>query len=282
MNPMEHLFELIGESAPYVEVYDVAVDNGVVFSKFRPEQQRYAETTLMSCSEGLRSMAVTGVLACAAANPIKSRHYYLATKADIQVFPVQATAAKSFRCMGRVDRIEQSKRFPSYTVTVTCVTDKGERYAVTEVECVGLNEEQFVELKGADAAPAVEWVPGQPSPYENPVRPMQIEWIRPGEELRATLEGFRREDFAGHFARRAMGPASILGGNACTLLRHFPGFDAYQITRCVLACQRCLLPGEQLQLHCVREQADHFRITAHNDKGKVLSTFHIDARAHGH
>ncbi|WPB82890.1 hypothetical protein KYC5002_32555 [Archangium violaceum] len=62
---MENLFELIGESAPYIAVYDVAVDNGVVYSKFKPEQRRYAETTLMSCSEGLRT-------------------YYLATKADIQ------------------------------------------------------------------------------------------------------------------------------------------------------------------------------------------------------
>jgi len=229
----------------------------------------------------VRTLAVHGVLTCAAANPIKSRHYYLATKADFQVFPVQATAASSFRCRGRVERIDQSKRFPFYTATVACITDKGERYASIELECVALNEEEFVELKGADTAPAVAWAPGQPSPYENPVRPMQIEWVRPGEELRTTLEGFRREDFAGHFARRAMCPVSILGGNAFTLLRHFPGFDAYQITRCVLSCQRCLLPGERLQLQCVREQADHFKITAHNDKGKVLSTFDIDARAHG-
>lgn len=277
---MENLFELIGESAPYVEVYGLAVDNGVVFSQFRPEQQRYAETTLMSCSEGLRTMAVHGVLTCAAANPIKSKHYYLATQADIQVFPVQATTAKSFRCMGRVDRIDQSKRFPSYTVTVTCLTDKKERYAVTQVECVGLNEEQFVKLKGADTAPSVAWVPGQPSPYENPVRPMRIEWVRPGEELRTTLEGFRHEDFAGHFATRAICPVSILGGNACTLLRHFPGFEAYQITRCVLTCKQASLPGERLQLHCVREQAGHFRVTAHNDQGKLLSTFDMDARAH--
>jgi hypothetical protein len=71
---MENLFELIGETSPYVEVYDVAVDNGVVFSRFRPEQQRYAETTWMSCSEGLRTLAVHGVIACAAANPIKSKH----------------------------------------------------------------------------------------------------------------------------------------------------------------------------------------------------------------
>lgn len=281
MSPMDSLFELIGESAPYVEVYDVAVDNGVVYSRFRPEQQRYAETTLMSCSEGLRTLAVHGVLTCAAANPLKARHYYLATKADIQVFPVRATAASSFRCMGRVERIDTSKRFPCYTVTVTCVTDGGERYAVTELECVGLDEEAFVKLKGADAAPAVEWVPGQPSPYATPVRPMRIEWIRPGEELRTTLEGFRREDFAGHFARRAMCPVSILGGNAFTLLRHFPGFDAYQITRCVLTCKQASLPGERLQFHCVREQAGHFMITAHNDTGKLLSTFHIDARAHG-
>lgn len=142
------------------------------------------------------------------------------------------------------------------------------------------SQDEFVKLKGADAAPAAAWVPGQPSPYENPVRPMRIEWIRPGEELRTTLEGFRREDFAGHFAKRAMCPVSILGGNACTLLRHFPGFDAYQITRCVLTCKQASLPGERLQLHCVREQADHFMVTAHNDQGKLLSTFHMDARAH--
>ncbi len=277
---MEKLFELIGESAPYVEVYDVTIDNGVVYSKFKPEQQRYAETTLMSCSEGLRTMAIHGVLACAAANPIKSKHYYLATKADIQVFPVHVTSVNSFRCVGRVDRIDQSKRFPFYTVTVSCYTDGGERYAITEVECVGLNEEEFVNVKGADAAPAVVWCPSQPSPYKNPVRPMQIEWVRPGEELRTTLAGFRREDFAGHFATRAMCPVSILGGNACALLRHFPGFDAYQITRCVLTCKHASLPGASLQLNCVRQQADHFMVTAHDDKGKLLSTFHIDARAH--
>ena len=92
----ENILELIGESAPYVEVYDVTVDNGVVYSRFRPEQQRYAETTLMSCSEGLRTMAVHGVLACAEANPIKSKHYYLATKADMQVFPVRATTVNTF------------------------------------------------------------------------------------------------------------------------------------------------------------------------------------------
>jgi hypothetical protein len=99
MNPETILFDLIGESAPYVEVYDVTVDNGVVYSSFRPEQQRYAETTLMSCSEGLRTMAVHGVLACAEANPIKSKHYYLATKADIQVSPVHATTSSSFKAV---------------------------------------------------------------------------------------------------------------------------------------------------------------------------------------
>lgn len=46
-------------------------------------------------------MAVHGVLTCAAANPIKSRHYYLAMKGDMQVFPVDATTASSFRCVGR-------------------------------------------------------------------------------------------------------------------------------------------------------------------------------------
>ncbi|WP_224243159.1 hypothetical protein [Hyalangium gracile] len=277
---MENLFELIGESAPYVEVYDVAVDNGVVYSQFRPEQQRYAETTLMSCSEGLRTLAVHGVMTCAAANPIKSRHYYLATQADLQVFPVHATTANSFRCMGRVDRIARAKNFPFYTTTVTCFTEKGERYAALELTCVGLNEEEFVKLKGTDAAPTMARVPGQPSPYVNPVRPMQLEWIRPGEELRATLEGFRREDFAGHFDMRAMCPVSILGGNACSLLRHFPGFDAYQITRCVLTCKQASLPGEKLHLGCVRERDDHFTVTAHNGQGKLLSTFQIDARAH--
>ncbi|OJT18171.1 hypothetical protein BO221_42570 [Archangium sp. Cb G35] len=277
---MENLFELIGESAPYVTVYDVAVDNGVVYSKFKPEQRRYAETTLMSCSEGFRTLAVHGVLACAVANPIKSRHYYLATKADLQVFPVHATTTDFFRCVGRVDRIEQSKRFTFYTEAVTCFTAEGERYAVLDVEYVGLNEEEFVKAKGTDAAPAVVLAPGQPGPYVDPVRPMQIEWIKPGEALRATLEGFRREDFAGHFATRAMCPVSILGGNVCSLLRHFPGFDAYQITRCVLTCKHASLPGEPLQLSCVREGAGHFMVTAHNDSGRLLSTFHIDVQAH--
>lgn len=277
---MEHLFELIGESVPYVAVYDVAVDNGVVHSKFKPEQRHYAETTLMSCSEGIRTMAVHGVLACAVANPIKSRHYYLATKADFQVFPVHATTTGFFRCVGRVGRIDQSKRFPFYTETVTCFTEGGERYAVLEVEYAGLNEEEFVKAKGADATPAVALVAGQPSPYVEPVRPMQVEWIQAGEALRATLEGFHREDFAGHFAIRAMCPVSILGGNACSLLRHFPGLDAYQITRCVLTCKHASLPGEPLHLSCVRERADHFMVTAHNDSGRLLSTFHIDVQAH--
>lgn len=280
MMSLENLLELIGESAPYVEVYDVAVDEGVVSSKFRPEQQRYAETTLMACSEALRTLAVHGVLACAAANPIKARHYYLATRADLQLFPVRTTTASSFHCVGRVDRIAPSKRFSFYTATVTCFTDGGERYAALEVECAALNEEQFVKLKGADAAPAVAPVPGQPSPYVNPVRPMRIEWLRPGQELRATLEGFRREDFAGHFDTRAMCPGSILGGNACALLRHFPGFEAYQVTRCVLSCKHALLPGEPLQLICVQEREDHFMVTAHNGKGKVLAAFQLEARLH--
>jgi hypothetical protein len=277
---MENLFELIGESAPYVAVYDVAIDNGVVYSKFKPEQQRYAETTLMSCSEGFRTMGVHGVLACAVANPIKSKHYYLATKADIQVFPVHATTTDFFRCVGRVDSVDRSKRFPFYTETVTCFTDGGERYAVLEVVYASLNEEEFVKAKGADATSAVALVPGRPSPYADPVRPMPMEWIQPGEELRATLEGFRREDFAGHFGIRAMCPVSILGGNACSLLRHFPGFDAYQITRCVLTCKHAFLPGEPLHLRCVRKRADHFMVSAHDDSGRRLSTFHIDARAH--
>ncbi|NTX52236.1 hypothetical protein [Myxococcus sp. CA039A] len=279
---MANLLDLIGESAPYVHVYDLVVDNGVLHSRFKPEQQRYGETTLMSCSEALRTLAVHGVLTCAAANPSQGRHYYLAARAELQVFPIQATTSGSFHCVGRVERIEQRKQFPYFKATTTCFTEDGERYAVMDGECIALPEAAFVAIKGADASPVGVRAPGQPSPYRDPVRPMKLEWTKPGEVLRAELEGFPREDFVGHFDVRALCPLSLLAGNAFSLLRHFPGFDAYRISKCLATCKDVPLPGEPMLFNCIAEAAGQFKLTAENGQGKHLAAFHLEARPDSH
>ncbi|MFY2562906.1 hypothetical protein ACN469_35260 [Corallococcus terminator] len=275
---MQNLLELIGEAAPYVRAYDVVADNGVVHARFKPEQERYAETTLMSCSEALRSMGIHGTLVCAAANPRKVKHYYLATRAEVRVLPVQASHADVFHCEGRLVRMDSSQRFPVYTAAMTGFTSGGERYVDAEADYVAFDEQQFVSVKGADDTPMAAWTSGRPSPYERPVSPMRMEWVRPGEALRATLGELRHEDFAGHFPLRALCPVSILGGHACTLPCHFPGFEAYQITRCLLTCRSASRPGEPVDLTCVAEGAGRFVVTALDARGKVLSTFYIDAR----
>ncbi|MFY2558066.1 hypothetical protein ACN469_10580 [Corallococcus terminator] len=274
---MANLIDLIGESAPYVNAYDLNVVDGVLHGRFKPEQQRYSETTLLNCSEALRFSALHAVLTCAAANPVQAKRYYLAAKADLQVFPVKATRTKSFRCEGRVTSIEEKQQLPYFKATATCFTEEGERYAVMHGECITLTEEKFVAIKGADEAPAKAWTPGQPNPHQNPVRPMKLDWVKPGEVLKAQLDGLTREDFAGHFDVRAICPLTILVGNAVSLVSHFPGFDVYRINRCMSSCKDVPFPGESVRLTCAAEAAGQFKITVENAQGKFLAAIQVDA-----
>ncbi|WP_408891377.1 hypothetical protein ACJ2CR_17435 [Myxococcus faecalis] len=243
---------------------------------FKPEQRRYSETTLLSLSETLRSMALHGALIAAAANPVKARHYYLGSRADLRVFPVEATQSKVFQCVGRLDGIDRSNLFPIYKVSGTCLTDKGERYAEMDGALLVLTEEQFIGLKGADASARPTWFPGQPSPYADALRPRALEWLEPGRMLRTSLPGFPREDCAGHFDLRALCPMTLVLANACALVRHFPGYERYWISRCVFSCKDVVDPGQAQRLTCVFDGVGRFVITVESDEGQRLARFKLE------
>ncbi|MFY1830963.1 hypothetical protein ACN47A_33945 [Myxococcus fulvus] len=274
---MESLLELLGETAPYSGFFDVTADNDVVRGWFRPEQPRHAETTLLSCSEALRYLGLHTGLTCAAANPVKARHYYLAIRADLQVFPVEATRSEVFLCVSRLEARDDSRAFPICQVSGVFLTDTGERYAEVEGRVLALTEEAFVGLKGRDAVTSPSWSPGQPSPYLEPLRPMALEWMEPGRMLRATLPGFRREDFAGHFDLRALCPGSLLSANACSLVSHFPGYGRYWISRCVASFKDVAVPGQAQTLTCVFDGDGQFRVSVESAEGKRLAGFKLEA-----
>ncbi|MFY1830962.1 hypothetical protein ACN47A_33940 [Myxococcus fulvus] len=253
------------------------VKDDLVFSWFKPEQQRYSETTLLSCSEALRSMALHGALIGAAANPVKARHYYLGSRAELRTFPVEATDSEVFQCVGRLDGIDRSNLFPIYRVSGVCLTDKGERYAELEGALLVLTEEEFVGFKGADASGPLVGPRGQPSPYADPLRPMTLEWMEPGRMLRASLPGLPREDFAGHFDIRPLCPLTLLAANACSLVGHFPGYGRFWISRCTLSCKDVAAPGQSQRLTCVFDGAGRFMVTVEGEEGQRLARFKLEA-----
>ncbi|GEN12941.1 hypothetical protein SAMN05443572_11395 [Myxococcus fulvus] len=275
---MKPLLELIGETAPYVRAFDVTVkEDGAVLGWFKPEQQRYAETTLLSVSEALRSMALHGALIAAEANPVKARHYYLGSRAELQVFPVEATGLEAFQCEGRLVGIDHSDLGPIYRVKGSCRTDKGELYAELDGALLVLTEEEFVGLKGADVSPRPRWTPGQPSPYADPLRPMTLEWTEPGKMLRASLPGLPREDFAGHFDIRPLCPMSLIVANAASLLGRFPGYERFWIRHCSFSCRDVVDPGQAQRLICVSDKPGRFVVTVESDEGQRLGRFKFEA-----
>ncbi|MCK8500081.1 hypothetical protein [Myxococcus fulvus] len=273
---MKPLLELIGETAPYARAFDVTVKDDVVLGWFKPEQRRHSETTLLSLSETLRSMALHGALIGAAANPVKARHYYLGSRAELRVFPVEATESEVFQCVGRLEGIDRSNLFPLYRVSGMCLTDKGERYAELDGALLVLTEEEFVGLKGADASARPSWSPGQPSPYADPIRPMTLEWMEPGRMLRASLPGLPREDFAGHFDLRPLCPLTLTLANACSLVAHFPGHGRFWVSRCAISCKDVVDPGQAQRLTCVSDGAGRFVITVESDAGQRLGRFKLE------
>ncbi|AKF85176.1 hypothetical protein MFUL124B02_10210 [Myxococcus fulvus 124B02] len=275
---MEDLLDLIGETAPYARLFGVTSKDDVVLCWFKPEQQRHAETTLMSCSEGMRAMGVMGALVGASANPSKAcRHYYLGLHADFRAFPIEATDSEVFQCVGRLEKVRRSKLGPIYQVSGACLTDRGERYAEMEGALLGLTEEEFVNFKGRDTAAPAPWTPDMPSPYVDPVRTLDVQWLEPGRKLRTTLPGFRREDFAGHFGIRPLCPVSMLSANACSLVSHFSGYEKHWISRCTLVCEDVVAAEQEQRLTCVQEDGGRFSVHVESGEGRSLAQFKIDA-----
>ncbi|AKF85175.1 hypothetical protein MFUL124B02_10205 [Myxococcus fulvus 124B02] len=274
---MKPLLELVGETAPYARAFDVTVKGDAVLGWYKPEQRRYSETTLMSFSETLRTMAFHGALVGAEANPVKERHYYLGSRAELRLFPVEAPDAKAFQCVGRLDGIDRSNLFPIYRVSGACLTDRGERYAELAGSLLVLTEEEFVGLKGADASPRPVWTPGQPSPYADPLRPMALEWKESGRMLQATFPALAREDFAGHFDIRPLCPLSLVSASACALVGHFPGYARFGIRRCELSCKDVVDAGQAQRLTCVFDGGGQFVISVESEEGQRLARFKLEA-----
>lgn len=79
------ILQLIDVHPPYFALHEVRVyPDQTVTARIQAEQPTGYENGPVSCTEACRHMAILGSVSCALANPVKSRHFYLAGEGSYQ------------------------------------------------------------------------------------------------------------------------------------------------------------------------------------------------------
>lgn len=91
---LSQVFDLVSVRPPYFHLSDVRVDGTKVQALLPEPTKSIDELGALTAAEAARHMAILGSYACALANPVKTRHYYLAKRGEIQSYNFLAKAEK--------------------------------------------------------------------------------------------------------------------------------------------------------------------------------------------
>jgi hypothetical protein len=267
-----HLLQLIGETSPYVALRDIFIDDAQVVATFRRDQQRYKESTTVSCSEASRTMAIHGCLAAAHANPVARKHYYLAVKGSIDwadggLLPHSDELFLSGRVIGEVKKLVEAE--------VQCFTSRGELYATFQSHYLVVPEEDFFAKMGRSESASLGEERLDFNPYADPLRLEHIRYDGDKETVEATLGATTDADFRGHFDGCPLCPVAIVGGNLFAMIGHFPGVESYSIRRMSYVCRRATRPGERVRLVCEKTSASAYRLSTFDGQDKLVNRFDV-------
>eukprot|EP00611_Tribonema_gayanum_P027709 TRINITY_DN6928_c0_g2_i2.p1 TRINITY_DN6928_c0_g2~~TRINITY_DN6928_c0_g2_i2.p1 ORF type:complete len:360 (-),score=50.75 TRINITY_DN6928_c0_g2_i2:1051-2130(-) len=256
------LLRLIDVGFPYNKLEQLRrSDDGLsAFASVRRESDCSHEPfSPMTLAELARHSAILGSIAAAAANPLKSKHYYLATQGECELATPDKLAPlptddSNHGMMHLQARMTHPFSGSAATVIIKSFLPDHRFYATTKVKYQVVEEMEFRKRHKAHLLPAQDWGTGSgASPYCHP--PELFDFTAPSSDVRTARLAFTDRDMAaGHFAELPVLPVAVMAQAAfSTLPLHGVDVEAVTLIKGKLVCARLLMLGETVQLVSHRE-----------------------------
>lgn len=279
----QELSHLVCVTAPYNALRNIeATSDDGVRCDVTVEHTAHGEATLISGAEAGRHLAILGSYALARQNPLRSKHFYLATEATLRRrgAPLAAPCATASALVSSARVTAFDKRTGEVSAEVG--TRDGEaifaidvRYSVLRAE---LFERLFRKARRDDPRPAGD------NPYARPA-PLAVT-RRERHELRASLGTIEASQCVGHFDHYPALPVAVLSGSLARLAAAHLGVLApqraprYAIRWTRVVASRLAFAGERIDLcsALLREASDAcgFRVTARDEAGAPVGEIEIE------
>ncbi|WP_444894442.1 hypothetical protein ACJJIE_09650 [Microbulbifer sp. TRSA001] len=243
--------DLIEVKAPYFALESLHFDvDGWLISKVPIQCKSTFEKTLMDVSEIGRHLAILGSCFGALANPVKSRHYYLACKADLTTFDNFVSEERPEFLYARTKAVFTNKR--ELVAEAELFDTVGEVAARLEVTYHVMKEKSFHRIYSGsiqDISPSIEGV----NPYEKSI---DVKVLKVNDQtLNATIGRVTPEMCLGHFDKVKALPVAIasqcLLKSCCLFLRNLLGEDEarFVLTSTELRAANLALAGQEVDIH---------------------------------
>ena len=245
-----------------------------VAGAFRREQAPPPRNANSFCGSELgRHGAILGSVAAAYSNPVKTKHYYLALDAIVDL--VHFPASQELRAEAWITSATWGKRRVSCEIEI--FTQGGRFAGKMNVAYAILTEEKLLAVtKTIDPKRVLgtAWQPGEPSPYLNPIMLRMVK-IRSPELATAVISLHDRRSMAGHFSSIATAPIAILSSNGIILCRQILGAGGekqWLDQKSRVRCQRLAIVGEILVMKARKLDGEDFshRVEFWDEEGSMI------------
>lgn len=255
--------KLIEVTEPYFALTNIRFNNNTIEADVPLEHTSHMEPFGMSIAEVGRHMAILGSIALARINPVKKKHYYLATDAYLERFHDKPGGAGIYH--GNIEVKEFTKRKGKVAGVITSPLS-GPLYSLT-VEYKVLTLQLFERMFGHEKQPT------PPKPHFNPYRkdPSLYQVNLGLKSSTATLGSVRKENCIGHFDEYPAMPIARLGSAMAKIsglhLNHIRSSDEeYCIRKAEIHAKSFIFAGNKIDLISkVEESAE--------DEGICISAF---------
>ncbi|GAQ81634.1 hypothetical protein KFL_000860060 [Klebsormidium nitens] len=294
------VIQLIDVQRPYYALFDMAqLSNAAkptVRGYFLKESRRHEENgDPISGSELGRHSAIMGSVACALANPVKEKHYYLAFGAkseriqgggqersyeldDEQADLIHALDQSSrsgglFKGVAECTLFRRGMAKAVITIFHWGTSGTYEVYGRFEITYAVFTSEAFLKtvppLPHGYAAPSAFPPKGRAgdrsmtscSPYVDPVSIVETPELHTGDTRTGELRFLDASKAAGHFPLLPALPVSVLGSNALKCVSFFEGIENYRVLNCKLKFSKLVWLGQTVRFCASRMGENAYRIT---------------------
>jgi 3-hydroxymyristoyl/3-hydroxydecanoyl-(acyl carrier protein) dehydratase len=240
------LQSLIAVRPPYFALKQIHKANQTVFAEFNTDFQSTEENSNMSLAEVGRHMAILGSLAVANSNPVKNKHYYLASYGEFERVSKKPYNEQEYK--GYMTTVEFNRK--KALATGQLMTMDGE--VIYEVKVgysilsSGLFERMFKDQRQETPIPA------NYNPYHNPIT-FDNKFITPNF-CYATIKNVGIDMCLGHFDNFPALPVARIGGALVALAGYNHnmylslGNARYCIRKAIIKAESFVFAGESLSI----------------------------------
>jgi hypothetical protein len=242
---LTELRKLIAVTEPYYALSNLHQHDDVLAATLPLQQTNHLEPFGMGIPEIGRHMAILGSLALANANPVKEKHYYLATHAIVERMHNKPGSGGNY--FGKVKVVQFNKR--TGQITGELFNNFGELYCTIEVTYSVLHELVFNRMFAKEGQTTNDNI--QINPYANP---STLYNLKLGiENSFASLGTIQKEHCVGHFKNFPALPIARLGGALTSLSGLHYNFirnstDRYCIRKAEIHAKTFVFAGRNIEL----------------------------------